>query len=151
MFEIKITRKMNKGERRFLERKFGAKVDSALFQTGIALKDLALELVPRDTEYLAETARVTTIRRLFNPYLFGEVVVGFGGKDFPARKEWSVKEQRIVTRKPSEYAVYVHEWTVDQGGPVHVPGQAKFLEQPCRTKTRELSMVFRLAVGTGIA
>lgn len=87
----------------------------------VAQKILAdsLEMVPRDTEALAESATY----RQEGVGLASVVVVGYGALGFIVAGH-SPHENRLVLRVPYNYAVYVHEDYTKH----HPVGQAGFLE-----------------------
>lgn len=133
-----IVTRSNKANRVFGDytRNLTKKVYSGLQAAGEYLKERSLTIVPRDTETLASTARVSHLGSLLNNMV---VIVGYGGSDFPEVTVYSKKEQKMVKRKPSEYAVYVHEMI----GKAHDKGQSyEFLAIPLRTERLEISMAF---------
>lgn len=122
---------------RRLSRRIAAGNKAAAFH----LMHASLELVPRDTQALADSARISTDG---NEHDFSaRVFVGYGGRDIPPRLLFSVSDNKFVTRVPSDYALYQHE-AVELNHPNG--GQAGFLSQPSRTDLPEMRAEFRSAV-----
>jgi hypothetical protein len=112
------------------QKRIGLKLERGLMAGGRLLLEESLKLVPLDVLALRDSGRVTKIGTLFQTV----VVVGFGGKDFPPRTEFSQKEGKVVTRIPHDYAVYVHENKLKN----HDVGQADYLREPRYTKLSEI-------------
>jgi hypothetical protein len=76
----------------------------ALKAVGDVLLQESQQLVPVDTSALLESSQVRLIGSGFNAVVY----VGYGIQG-EAYTRWSEKEQKLVTRIPAEYAVFVHE------------------------------------------
>lgn len=119
--------------------RLGRRVQAGLLHAGMILYDESQKLVPRDTETLALSGRVTQIESLLDT----QIVVGYGGKDIPEREEYSPHEGRVVKRKPAEHAVYVHEDITK----AHDPGQqADYLGQPLKVNLPEMRLALEIAM-----
>ena len=114
MIHMEFSRKKGETATKTMERvlaRVGRKVQMGLYEVGGYIKTRSMEECPVDTDTLQSSARMTSTGQ----GLSTQVVVGFGGTDHPEVKAYSPKEGRWVKRKPSEYAVYVHEGTPGRG------------------------------------
>lgn len=93
------------------------------------LYSLSQDLVPKDTGVLARSGRVTEVGEGFDKVFY----VGYGGHDIPEVEVYSPNQKLNVIRKPSEYAVIVHEVPYK-----HAVGQADFLGQPLNNNQDDL-------------
>lgn len=133
---FKVQGKFDKELAKFKAR-LGRRVQKGMMTAADYIYHRSQVLVPRDSNYLAETGRITPIGS-FPDFM---VVIGYGGTDWPPSLVYSDKEQRIVTRYPAAYVVYVHE----NANLKHDPGQQhEFLATPVRAELSET----RLAFGT---
>jgi hypothetical protein len=124
--------------------RIGKRVEIGLMAVGKTLLEESKKLVPSDTNYLMETARVTK----FGSGLRTLVIVGYGGKDFPSQVKWSKRENRYVFRRPCIYTVYVHELGSprDPRPTLLKSGQPNFLGEPRYTKIPEMQLALRVAL-----
>lgn len=107
------------------------------------LKEESLRLVPKDTLYLSQTARITPVFRDKSTGIIAEAILGYGGKDFPPKMLYSVKENRMVERYPYKYAVMVHNIPGLGHNP---PEQEDFLAVPVQTSQPEMIEAIRAAI-----
>ena len=133
-----------------LKRRAGVKVEAGMIEAANYLLDVSLQLVPRDTNVLAESGSITQE----GSGLDAVILVGYGmfgrpgkvirgvGNDL-VKKGWSDAQGREVTRVPANYA-----WVQHFNRTFRHPngGQADYLGEPSRTKVVEMSTAFRRAL-----
>lgn len=113
------------------------KIESALMAVGKRLQEVAEPFVPKDTNALVETAVV----RQEGSGAATTIVVGYG----PIGVTWrafSHKENRFVTRTPSEYAHWVHLLPKNH----NPPQQADYLHHAMMIGMNEMRAALRAAL-----
>lgn len=117
------------------KRSLGKRAEVAMLRAARVLMDESLLLVPRDTEALASSARITQEGYGLDAVIY----VGYGGKDTPPKVLWSPERERFLVKIPSNYA-----WVQHNIHALNHPngGQADYLGEPSRTKLREMAQAF---------
>ena len=126
-----------------LHNRLAARLVPALAAGAQELLDRSLDLVPRDTEALADSGH----KRQIGSGLQTQFIVGYGslGDVFGIRLSLHGSTAgQLVSRHPYDYASVVHEDMEMK----HDPGQqAKFLEQPLYMNQREIIVAINQSLG----
>jgi|SRR6185295_6821465 len=121
-----------------MQRLTGADVEKGLVAAGQLLKEESLKLVPRDTDELAKSCRLSKFDSGFKTV----VRVEYGGDPNYSKIVFSPAENRIVLRIPAKYAWMQHQNVTYK----HKVGQANFLGEPLKTKLNAMRIKFIQAI-----